>query len=1272
MATPTLVQHAHHKCHNPNGPTSTGAFKIPLIDPTLSGNCIVLFLTWENGKTVSITDDQSNTWPAAARSVNNGSLNTAIYVLPNATAGTRVISVTPSAGITHLQAIVSEWFNIATSSPVDGSNGANNSLSAGSFTPGSDGCLILSYVMCNDQDLDLISPAVTAITKGSNFTIDSADVSFGFVTQHYIQPTAQSINPAITITGGSGRTWSSVAVALKNATAGTAPADGIRIKRMQHQQKNTVATSYVQRFPTEGNLVLVGTSYGAGDMNLTAISDTASNTYTENIPTGANPCQIFIAPNATPNSDNVLTITTNAAPGVIVFWDVVQAGAYTSNSYAEGTQSGTNNITGAPLYTPTVSSGLVVAIAQFGTGPPAASAGDGRHDSVHFVGQDDTSADFDSGDGYQHAYNTSTSQLSFGYDMENGAGGTGWSADAWGFRQLATAALTGTVVDGINESDIVAGGKTAILTLTNDTFVPDAGPGIQYVGGQVGQFAGKTGATTVNFALTNGLASVPAAGDLVVVSYGVGSASSDRALTIQNSGATNYTLIDSELFVADTFSANLRVAYRFMPGTPETSVVLSGTGSIQDAGAYTIHVFRGVDSGTPLDVAAVPATGTNTRLADPASITPSTSGAKILIVGSAAMGAGGTFTGAYLTDRRVTTQADTNDVNIQSGYVDWTSGAYNPAAFGGGGTDTTNDSWCAMTVALRPLVTTPFPDARAAIRDGLDSAQSEAAGWDAKVKPNIPLANIERLSDTQCRVTLQAQADYDITATETITATVPASAVVGNAAIVATPTFTVATAATGPVGTLSATLGAATLSAGGVVGVAGATAATLATVSLSAAGTVSLSATLAKTLAALTSSASAGVAVVGATSATLGAATLSATGTVGSAAATGDLSKTFAALTLSSTGNLAVIATATPTLAAATLSAAGGITVTGTAAPTLAPLTSSATGAVGLAGTAAATLAPLSLAATGVVGTVVSTGDLSQTLAAATLSATGAATIAGTATPTLAALTSSAAGVVALAGTATPTLAPVTSAASGAVAIVGTSGLTLAPATLSATGSGVVSANGDLSKTLAPLTVSASGSVGIGGALGQTLGAMTDTAGGVVAITGTAAKTLAALTLSATGGTPATIGDLSAALGALTTSAAGAVLVSAQAAPALAALTVSGGASVAIAGTLARTLDALTQPGVGAVLVTGSAARTLAALTGNAAGQVIPLGSCVGDLAATLAALALVADGAHASIWDHPDPLRRYGPTGEHIGGPTIKPDDDGDFAFVPKGETIQ
>lgn len=84
-----------------------------------------------------------------------------------------------------------------------------------------------------------------------------------------------------------------------------------------------------------------------------------------------------------------------------------------------------------------------------------------------------------------------------------------------------------------------------------------------------------------------------------------------------------------------------------------------------------------------------------------------------------------------------------------------------------------------------------FEAQRQNIIDGLDSAQAEATGWDAEVKANLAVTDVVRTSDTVVTVTLSAQAAYDITARETITATIPATALTGNAALVATPSFDV-------------------------------------------------------------------------------------------------------------------------------------------------------------------------------------------------------------------------------------------------------------------------------------------------------------------------------------------------------------------------------------------------------------------------------------------------------------------------------------------------
>jgi hypothetical protein len=95
----------------------------------------------------------------------------------------------------------------------------------------------------------------------------------------------------------------------------------------------------------------------------------------------------------------------------------------------------------------------------------------------------------------------------------------------------------------------------------------------------------------------------------------------------------------------------------------------------------------------------------------------------------------------------------------------------------------TGDTWVASGAT--------FDGQRQNIINGLDSAQSEANGWDAVVKATQGVSGVVRTSDTVVTITLDAFATYDITATETITCTVPATALIGAIALVATPTFTV-------------------------------------------------------------------------------------------------------------------------------------------------------------------------------------------------------------------------------------------------------------------------------------------------------------------------------------------------------------------------------------------------------------------------------------------------------------------------------------------------
>lgn len=86
-----------------------------------------------------------------------------------------------------------------------------------------------------------------------------------------------------------------------------------------------------------------------------------------------------------------------------------------------------------------------------------------------------------------------------------------------------------------------------------------------------------------------------------------------------------------------------------------------------------------------------------------------------------------------------------------------------------------------------------FDQQRAALRDGITSAQSEAAGWNATVRPNIPLTNIVRTGNAVVTVTLQAQTlpRYGIVDQETVTPTVPGAIITSGVAVVSDIGFVV-------------------------------------------------------------------------------------------------------------------------------------------------------------------------------------------------------------------------------------------------------------------------------------------------------------------------------------------------------------------------------------------------------------------------------------------------------------------------------------------------
>jgi hypothetical protein len=84
-----------------------------------------------------------------------------------------------------------------------------------------------------------------------------------------------------------------------------------------------------------------------------------------------------------------------------------------------------------------------------------------------------------------------------------------------------------------------------------------------------------------------------------------------------------------------------------------------------------------------------------------------------------------------------------------------------------------------------------FNAARQAMINGLVSAQAEAGGWNAEIKADEVVGSVVRTSDTVLTWTNTANANYAITANETITVTIPAAIMEGQYVPLVAGTFVV-------------------------------------------------------------------------------------------------------------------------------------------------------------------------------------------------------------------------------------------------------------------------------------------------------------------------------------------------------------------------------------------------------------------------------------------------------------------------------------------------
>lgn len=651
---------------------------------------------------------------------------------------------------------------------------------------------------------------------------------------------------------------------------------------------------------------------------------------------------------------------------------------------------------------------------------------------------------------------------------------------------------------------------------------------ISYVGGVAGSRAGSTSTTSQSLtSLTGGSDSAPQEGDLVVVTVGVGSQGRNPDCAI-----SGWSTVGTQLSITvDTYDTSLQVSYKFMTSSPDTSVTIPSSGNIADGQAWAIHVFRGVDPTTPLDVAVVTATGNNTARFDAGPITPTTAGAWVLICGAGAASSNTTAYTApsgYTTNWRQANGADTNDCQVGAGYyTGWTSGEHNPGVVGGGSTNTAN-SWAAFTLALRPAADPPVEgtlsqsvgtitlSASGTVTHGTlyhviyPAAMSEPSATQIKAGQNAS-GGAATASGNAAASLAGGEYIFDVASGLSAATSYKASFVwsdgTENSNVVTSAAF-----GTDNTGTLSQSIGTITVSGAGTISIAGTLSQSIGTVSLSATGVTVVVGTLSQSIGTIGLSASGANLVSGALSQSVGSVSLSA---LAQAIASGSLSQPVGSVSLSALAQAIATGELSSSVGALGLTGAAQAAVSGALGSSVGEVQISALGGVLVTGTLSSSIGELALAADGTVSGQEVFGTLDSSIGDIALSAaTGVVDVTGMLDRSTGLVGLSGAGTVFLTGSLDQPVGDVVLTGQGSVQIVGA--LTLPVGDVTFTGQGQAVATGELDGQLGGVGLSASGAVTVTGTLNLSTGEVSLTGAGGAQASGALQEAIGDLSLSAT------------------------------------------------------------------------------------------------------------------------------------------------------------
>lgn len=361
MATPTLVQHYYTGTMSPPASgLTTVDMSLWLPNKALGGNCLVVFVDYDSGISItSVTDDQGNTWAAASATadVGAGGAKTSVFVRPNCSTDTQKIRIQFGAATGGFHAAILEYANLASSSVVaqtkTSTSPVSPTIAAGAFSSSpTSGNLILQYATPNPGVVGgQACNNVSAWAHGTSFTMLGGDIN-NIATANPFGMQARladggALNATMTATQVTHDTFNTIAVELTAGSSGAVPpVTGIRIKKWQHFIGPGAAdTNWTEFYPHDAGSVLVMLTTAPASTT-TINTDSESNTWVWDFQDLINTDRPRVQSAQLGAANDAYTMTFKSGTLVNDTWTFIElTGAKATGRL--GTSVGTDGLTGA-------------------------------------------------------------------------------------------------------------------------------------------------------------------------------------------------------------------------------------------------------------------------------------------------------------------------------------------------------------------------------------------------------------------------------------------------------------------------------------------------------------------------------------------------------------------------------------------------------------------------------------------------------------------------------------------------------------------------------------------------------------------------------------------------------------------------------------------------------------------------------------------------------------------------------------------------------------